>query len=144
MKYSLKVDGRVFEVEIENINTRPVIVHVDGIEFEVMPGKMDAVETHGQAQKQSNDSGPVRSTFPSPSPVLHGNALKAPLPGQVIEVFVKSGEKVEAGRVILIIEAMKMKNSIRSDRDGTIQEVLVSAGQSVAHQQALVMFEETG
>src|SRR5689334_8897000 len=112
MKYSLKVDGRVFEVEIEDINTRPVIVHVDGIEFEVMPEKMEAVETHGQTQKKSNAPGPVRSTFSSAGPMLHGNALKAPLPGVVLEVFVKSGEKVEAGRVILIIEAMKMKNSI--------------------------------
>ena len=45
---------------------------------------------------------------------------------------------------MLIIEAMKMKNSIRSVFSGTISEVLVSAGQSVAHKQALVKFADLG
>ena len=49
---------------------------------------------------------------------------------------------MEAGQVILIMEAMKMKNSIRSVCSGTIGEVLVSAGQTVAHKQALVKFAE--
>ena len=56
----------------------------------------------------------------------------------------KAGDKVEAGQVIVIIEAMKMKNSIRSVYSGTIGEVLVSAGQSVAHKQALIKFAEMG
>jgi biotin carboxyl carrier protein len=42
---------------------------------------------------------------------------------------------------VLIIEAMKMKNSIRSTRSGKIAEVLVTVGQTVAHKQALVRFE---
>ena len=67
--------------------------------------------------------------------------MTAPLPGTVIEIFIKAGDQIEAGQVILIIEAMKMKNSIRSRRAGKIAEVLVSAGQTVAHKQALVRFE---
>lgn len=144
MKYNLKVDGKVYGVEIENINARPVKVNVDGIEFEVMPEQAEPVEVHKEAQKKPIDPGPVNSASPSPGPALRGNALKAPLPGIVIQVLVKSGEKVEGGQVILIIEAMKMKNSIRSDRRGTVSEVLVNEGQSVAHQQELVMFEERG
>jgi biotin carboxyl carrier protein len=68
--------------------------------------------------------------------------MNAPLPGLVIEVFVKAGDEIEAGQVILIIEAMKMKNSIRSTRGGSISEVLVSPGETVAHKQALVRFTE--
>ena len=67
--------------------------------------------------------------------------MTEPLPGTVIEIFVKAGDQLEAGQVILIIEAMKMKNSIRSTRAGKIVEVLVAAGQTVAHKQALVRFE---
>jgi biotin carboxyl carrier protein len=66
--------------------------------------------------------------------------LTAPLPGTVIELFTRTGDYVEAGQVLLIIEAMKMKNSIRSTRAGTILEVLVNAGETVAHKQALVRF----
>jgi biotin carboxyl carrier protein len=68
--------------------------------------------------------------------------MTAPLPGTVIEIFVKAGEQIEAGQVILVIEAMKMKNSIRSTRAGKIVEVLVSAGQTVAHKQILVKFAD--
>jgi biotin carboxyl carrier protein len=67
--------------------------------------------------------------------------MTAPLPGTVVEVFVKEGDLIESGQVILIIEAMKMKNSIRSTRAGKISEVLVSALQTVAHKQPLVRFE---
>ena len=67
--------------------------------------------------------------------------MTAPLPGTVIEIFVKPGDQIETGQVILVIEAMKMKNSIRSTRAGRIGEVLVSAGLTVAHKQALVRFE---
>jgi pyruvate carboxylase subunit B len=75
---------------------------------------------------------------------MSGNTQTAPLPGTVVEVFVKAGDKVEAGQVILVIEAMKMKNSIRSVYSGTISEVLVSAGQSVAHKQPLTKFTDLG
>ena len=49
--------------------------------------------------------------------------MTAPLPGTVIEIFVKPGDQIEAGQVVLVIEAMKMKNSIRSTRAGKIAEV---------------------
>jgi biotin carboxyl carrier protein len=55
---------------------------------------------------------------------------------------VKAGEQIESGQVILVIEAMKMKNSIRATRAGKISEVLVSAGETVAHKQSLVKFAE--
>ena len=75
---------------------------------------------------------------------IRDSTQTAPLPGTVIEVFVKAGDKVEAGQVIVIIEAMKMKNSIRSVFSGTVGEVFVSTGQSVAHKQALIKFAEMG
>jgi biotin carboxyl carrier protein len=59
-------------------------------------------------------------------------------------MFVKAGDKVEAGQVVLVIEAMKMKNSIRSTWSGTVGNVLVSVGQTVAHKQALVKFADLG
>ena len=48
---------------------------------------------------------------------------------------------MEIGKIVLVIEAMKMKNSIRSTHTGKVAEVFVSAGQTVAHKQALVRFE---
>ena len=148
MKYKITVNNQVYEVEVENINTRPVIAHVDGERFEVMPENAGQAETRKDANEKTErkafnpNPAPVRST--SPNPALSGNILTAPLPGTIIEVFVKPGEKVETGQVLVIIEAMKMKNSIRSVYSGMVSEVLVSAGQSVAHKQALVKFADIG
>ena len=148
MKYKITVNNQVYEVEIENINTRPVIAHVDGERFEIMPENADQAETRKDAPEKSEKSSfkpnPISVTAPSPNPAISGNVLSAPLPGTIVEVFVKPGEKVEAGQVVVIIEAMKMKNSIRSVYSGKVSEVLVNAGQSVAHKQALVKFADLG
>jgi glutaconyl-CoA/methylmalonyl-CoA decarboxylase subunit gamma len=151
MKYKITVSNKTYEVEIENINARPVVAFVDGDRFEVMPanggqaGAAKEADTikNKPANKPFNPNQPSLGSH-SPNQALSDNSQTSPLPGTVIEVFVKAGEKVEAGQVILVIEAMKMKNSIRSVYSGTISEVLVSAGQSVAHKQALIKFAETG
>jgi biotin carboxyl carrier protein len=151
MKYDVTIEGRTYSVEIENINTRPVIAVVDGERFEVMPQQTGQPED-GNGGPESREGilqkpvyqKPGITASPSPNPALSGNALVAPLPGTVVEVFVKPGTRVEAGQVVIIIEAMKMKNSIRSVYSGTVSEVLVSAGQSVAHKQALIKFADLG
>ena len=151
MKYKIIVNDKTYEVEIENINVRPIIAFVDGDQFEVMPEHADQAETKNEssrtkdiAEKKIFNPNPTPAAAPSPNPALNGNTLTAPLPGTVIDVFVKVGEKVEAGQVVVIIEAMKMKNSIRSVFSGIVGEVLVSTGQSVTHKQALMKFAELG
>jgi len=134
MKYVVNVADKSYVVDIEDIRARPVIARVDGREFEVHPER----ETNSAPQKVAQAVRPVEVSKQSPGPVA--DELTAPLPGTVIEIFVKAGDSIEAGQVILVIEAMKMKNSIRSIRAGKITEVLVSPGQTVAHKQALVRF----
>ena len=136
MKYVVNVAGQYYEVEIEDIHARPIIARVDGQEFKVNPedGAKLAIE------KEQREIRPAESPTPPFSPNATASELTAPLPGTVIEIFVKAGEYVEAGQVLLVIEAMKMKNSIRSTRAGKIADVLVSAGETVAHKQTLVRF----
>lgn len=139
MKYVVKVADKTFEVEIEDIHARPVIARVDGYEFEVRPenGTRPGLGTETKSPVPVEPSRPV-STLPTGS---GSGDLTAPLPGTVIEVFMKAGDTIEAGQIVLVIEAMKMKNSIRSTRAGKIAEVLVTPGQTVAHKQVLVRFE---
>lgn len=137
MKYKVSISDRSYEVEIEDIHARPIIAFVDGQKFEVHPDTESKPEVRGEA----SESKPA--VIPTPRPVETGSEkeLTAPLPGTIISVFVKPGDEIEAGKVVLIIEAMKMKNSIRATRGGIVAEVLVSPGQTVAHKQALVRFE---
>ncbi|HUF00504.1 MAG TPA: biotin/lipoyl-containing protein, partial [Anaerolineales bacterium] len=144
MKYVVKVADKSYAVEIEDIHVRPVIARVDGQVFEVNPE--DAVKPTPvlseveRVQKETGEFKPVELSKQLSSPGGTVNELTAALPGTVIEIFVKVDEQIEAGQVILIIEAMKMKNSIRTTRAGKIAEVLVSTGQTVAHKQPLVRF----
>jgi glutaconyl-CoA decarboxylase len=151
MKYNVRIGEKTYNVEIEDINALPVVVRVDGERVEVMPENgghpqitREAGEKRNIAETKPLTLSPSSVVSPSPNPALSGNTITAPLPGTVVEIFVKAGEKVEAGQVVLVIEAMKMKNSIRSMWSGTIGDVLVSTGQAVAHKQAMVKFADLG
>jgi biotin carboxyl carrier protein len=136
MKYIVNVADKSFEVEIEDIYARPIVARVDGQKFEVHP--TGEVKPQFQKEKREFETATVAKQQSSSS--TGANELTAPLPGTVIEIFVKPGDHIESGQVILVIEAMKMKNSIRSTRTGNVTEVLVGAGQTVAHKQTLVRF----
>ncbi len=151
MKYCVTIKNKPYVVEIEDINARPVIAYVDGQKFEVIPD-INPAGSEGipepslpSSPKGKKEPKEVKSfDLRKHDPNQNVNELTAPLPGTVIEVFVKEGDIIEAGQVIVIIEAMKMKNSIRSVFSGTVGEVFVSTGQSVAHKQALIKFAEMG
>lgn len=141
MKYNVTVGEKTYEVEIDDINQRPVIARVDGEVFRVL---VERGETPAAARAAAPADLTAKKALVAsvPSSLQNApNALVSPLPGTVIEIFVKPGEQVESGQVVLIVEAMKMKNSIRSVRSGVVKSVLVSAGQTVAHKQPLLEFE---
>jgi biotin carboxyl carrier protein len=141
MKYKITVNDQVYEVEIENINARPVVAVVNGEKFEVTPESGER-ETKSKVEKKPFSPRQPATVSQSPNPASGGSTLTSPLPGTVVNIFVKAGDKVEAGQVVLVVEAMKMKNSIRSLYSGTVGEVLVETGQSVAHKQALITFAD--
>jgi biotin carboxyl carrier protein len=138
MKYNVKIGEKTFEVEIDDLNKRPVIARVDGEVFEVSPEITNKAAVRPEGLP-AGDAKPVAPAASSAS--LSGNAMLSPLPGTVIEVFVKPGDEVESGATLLIIEAMKMKNNIRSVRAGKVAKVLVTAGSTVGHKHPLVEFE---
>ena len=66
------------------------------------------------------------------------------MPGRVLRVLVAPGEKVAQGQPLLVLEAMKMENEVKSPRDGVIASVEVSAGKAVSAGDVLVRFEIGG
>ena len=57
--------------------------------------------------------------------------ILAPMPGKIVRVLVQTGEAVQAGQGLLVVEAMKMQNEIRSPKSGTVERLLVKEGQPV-------------
>jgi biotin carboxyl carrier protein len=77
---------------------------------------------------------PAPAAAPAPktsAPAAGGNALVAPMNGVVIEIPVKVGDTVKTGQVVVVLEAMKMKTNIASDRDGKIASINISPNDSV-------------
>ncbi len=67
--------------------------------------------------------------------------VRAPMPGQVVKIDVKEGERVRKNQVLGAVEAMKMEHEIRAPRDGVVKKVYVQPGQLVEAEEALVEVE---
>jgi biotin carboxyl carrier protein len=154
MIYKVKIDGRIFEVKIENLNSRPIIAVVDGEPVDVWP-QIESGEpvndTEGEPASKTTLSNPSplqgRSSGPNRSNGAdHSNSgagiVHSPLPGVVISVSVQPNEEVKAGQEILVLEAMKMKNTIRAGRTGVVKKVHVVPGQAVQHHDPLVEYKD--
>jgi biotin carboxyl carrier protein len=78
---------------------------------------------------------PPRKAATGPAPV------NAPMPGKIVRVVAAAGQEVRAGECLVVMEAMKMENEIRSPRDGRIKDVLVKEGQAVESGALLILVE---
>jgi acetyl-CoA carboxylase biotin carboxyl carrier protein len=67
--------------------------------------------------------------------------LKAPMPGKILEVLVKVGDKVKEDDEVIMLEAMKMENPIYAPADGTVKEIKVKANDSVETEQVMMVIE---
>lgn len=133
MKLTIKVEGKSFEVEIADPTASPMVVTVDGTEFSVEGNDVaTSAPTPKKVEKKAVDA----------KPAAGAETVKAPIPGVIQEIAVKSGQTVKKGDVLFVLEAMKMKNNIVANRDGKIAEVYISKGDTVTHGQALLSYAE--
>lgn len=144
MELMVEIDGRTYQVTIEDIHTQPVVAKVDGREFEVWPEESPAPAAVPAGAASLDLAEPQAEAAPKPvtGPTGGGKTLTAPLPGVILAVLVKPGERITRGQEVCTLEAMKMKNAIKSHRDGTVGAVKVSVGDQVAHGQTLMTFQE--
>lgn len=152
MKYHVKVQGRLFEVSIDNIHSQPIIANVDGEPIEVWvdyQGGLNQAKTIESVKIEIAPPTPPASSPPSETGrsktgtnglAGNHNTIRAPIPGTIISVAVREGSEVAIGQQLCVLEAMKMKNAIRSPRNGVIASVHVSPGQTVQHHDVLVEF----
>ncbi len=151
-KYSLKVNGHDYEVTIDEVNEASTLAHVtvNGTAYEVeIEGAKGAATKKPQVAPVPTAASniAVTPTTAAPSrpaqvaPVGGGHTVKSPLPGTVLAVKVKEGDKVAAGQSLLVLEAMKMENEINADRAGVVKTVCVQQGATVMEGDNLIVIE---
>lgn len=158
-RYNLGVGGRQFVIDVQELTADSFDVFVGNERYVVtLSGDEDLPEatiTPGyqpadDASRPSATPGrPTRGAAAPRTPTAHapaaetgGSTLSAPMPGVILEIFVKAGDVVERGQRIAVLDAMKMHNLIRAPRAATIREVCVEAGQAVGHGDAIVRYQE--
>jgi biotin carboxyl carrier protein len=149
-RFLVSIDGREHDVDVKEIDgvlslliggralsgppTRSyevtvgeTMVHVDGIPVEVsiVPSR-PAWGSQGKGQTSQGD-GPQQ--------------IKAPMPGKIVKLLVKPGDKVDARQGLVVVEAMKMENELKARAAGTVSEVRVTEGSSVEAGAILVVLE---
>jgi propionyl-CoA carboxylase alpha chain len=100
--------------------------------------------SHGGAQVQAlvrtREAAEYAARIPQKAPPDTSKFLISPMPGLIVSIAVDRGEPVKAGQELLILEAMKMENVLRAERDGVVEEVRVTPGTSVAADEVLIAF----
>ncbi len=169
MQSSIKIDEEDYEISIEKISPKNLIYSFLGKQFEISNLKakdgqilfeteqqqikawiscdgsglaevsMDGQHFHAQRNDvlfatEFNDDAGASNKNP-------GN-IHSPMPGKIVEIFVETGQKVSKGDKLLIVEAMKMENLLRSAMDGEIAEINVVANQRVGTSETLVKIKE--
>ena len=138
-KYQYKVQGVDYDVEIEEVEGNIAKVNVNGIPFEVElkqpinpTSSLNKVKVEApKPVAKAPAAAPAAAPAPTPAPAGAGTPIKSPLPGTITDVKVNVGDKVNAGDVVLVLEAMKMQNNIESETTGTVTSIAVKPGDSV-------------
>lgn len=135
MKYQVKVDGKVFEVEVEKVG---------GGYQSLTPASLTAAPVAAPVAPQAAPApaAPVQAAAPAPAPAASGGAgdVISPMPGTVLRLNVNNGDTVASGDVILILEAMKMENEIVAPCAGKVT-LKVTAGETVDTDALLAVVE---
>lgn len=140
--FKYTIDGKEYNVEINSVDDNFVAdINVNGENFKVQmekpaePEKEKVVLGKPAPAETDNDAATASAN------VNTQNAIKAPLPGTITGINVEVGQKVKAGDVVVVLEAMKMANNIEAEKDGTVTAVCVKQGQSVMEEDPLVVIE---
>ena len=141
---TVTIDGTSYEVDWTRIREGVISLLMDGCSHTVQVARSDGgvtVDVDGEHFVIGTGSRDEDSAVAAGTGGGGGGTIKAPMPGNVVKVMVEEGEEVTAGQSIVVVEAMKMENEVRSGVDGTVKKVNVAAGDSVGTSDVMVEIE---
>jgi biotin carboxyl carrier protein len=152
MRYQIAIGDRKYDVEIGTIKEGVALVTVNAMTYEVAienyaevvagraeVGQPEVRPLPTRARAATDAAPPPKSPVTAPAAAAGLGVIVAPIPGLIIDVMVKVGDRVGAGHVVLTMEAMKMVNNITAMVAGTVREVRVQKGAEVTTGDVLVV-----
>ncbi len=139
-KYDLKINDKPYSVQVLELSAEDAELEVNGKKYRVKIGRIsETLAAEGEAPPLRSVSSAMSTSAPSQGAMtVDAGSVRAPIPGSIMEVFVKVGDKVQAGQPLFKMEAMKMENEINAQVDGTVSVINVSAGDTVNQGQELM------
>ena len=128
----VELNGHTYQVAVEFLNSEEILLNIDGkiynaiicpsnsafrvcvngLSFDIQKKSVSQILGEKQSQRQKRD-------------------VKTSMPGKIVKVLLSEGKEVEEGQAVLILEAMKMQNEIKSPQKGTVTRIAPKAGESV-------------
>ncbi len=143
--HHVAIDGRVQEVDFESVSGQPVFsLIIDGKSYESYVYETEEgwqVLTRGRQYNLTvEDEREKRLRAAAGGGVVESGEyhLKAPMPGLIVSIPFKEGDKVEKGQVLVILESMKMQNELKSPKAGVVGRIRAKQGETVEQRQALL------
>lgn len=145
-KFKFKINGNQYNAEVLSIEDNIAEIEINGTKYSVEVDKdMQPVKTPKLVRSlsvPSTDAHPSVAKTSSPSAPKGGGTIKSPLPGVILDLFVKEGDIVKIGQRLLVLEAMKMENNIEADKAGKVVSIAKNKGDSVMEGDVLIVIGE--
>ena len=142
-EYKYKINGTEYNVSVGDIENGVAKVLVNGapynVELEMAPAAPVVKKAPRPSAAPRTESG--AKVIAKPTATGGAGAIKAPLPGVVLDIKPAVGDTVKAGDTVVVLEAMKMENNINADKDGVVKSICVNRGDSVLEGADLLVIE---
>ena len=144
-RWLCRLDGREIETDALVARRDVMSVVIDGTAYEVKRERT-ATDLHLWVKNsrfgvEVRDPRSLRSRKAAGAGAEGPQKVLAPMPGKVVRVLLTAGSAVEAGQGVVVVEAMKMQNELKSAKKGTVKQVLVAEGASVTAGEVLAIIE---
>jgi len=140
-KFNVFVDGEYFEVEVEEVGGVPSAITIAPAPPASTPKPQPAVAPPPPPPPPPPAPTPAAPPKPKAAVPTTGVVIEAPMPGMVVRYEVEEGAQVKEGDVILVLEAMKMENTITTPISGTVKKINFKPGDSVQKGDVLAIIE---
>jgi biotin carboxyl carrier protein len=123
--YLLKINDKVFQITSQKISSEEYSLSIDGFSFETTVRTKLEEEANTYLMNKAKEGG--------------SQVVKSPMPGLIVKILKKVGDSVEMGEAVILLEAMKMENEVRSTTSGVVEQINIKENQSVEKNTPLIV-----